>query len=212
MKRNKLRIAIGVVLAFIGIALIAVSVFMNFVQLSKKKKALAVFNIKQASELIESNISEKHSEEKLESGIASADDETEESKDFYDTSYVLKIPKIDSREPVVEGTDKKSLSAALGHQIGTACPGEVGNCVIAGHRNYTFGKYFNRLGEVEVGDMIYIDTPAETFSYQVSEIKIVKPEDVEIMEDTDEEILTLYTCTPIYIATHRLVVIAERIA
>ena len=59
--------------------------------------------------------------------------------------------------------------------------------------------------------MIYIHTPTEKYSYKVSEIKTVKPEEVEILESTENEILTLYTCTPIYIATHRLVVIAERV-
>lgn len=125
---------------------------------------------------------------------------------------IVRIPVIDSEEPVVEGTDKASLKASLGHETGTAIPGEAGNCVIAGHRNYSFGSFFNRLNEVRVGDMIYIDTEDATYSYEVSEIKVVEPEDVGILLSTDEEQLTLYTCTPIYIATHRLVVIAKRVA
>ena len=87
----------------------------------------------------------------------------------------------------------------------------MGNCVIAGHRNYTFGTYFNRLNEVQVGDMIYFDTRTETYAYQVSEIQVVEPDDLEILDDRDSEQLTLYTCTPLYIATHRLVVIADRV-
>ena len=209
MKRNKFRIVLGCILALAGIFLISLSVATNLLQYSKKQEALAVFNIKQASAILEPVIKKKFGEETIDNSKNSAVEEND--NELPDTSYVLSIPKIDSREPVVEGTDKQSLSVALGHEPDTALPGECGNCVIAGHRNYTFGKYFNRLGEVEVGDMIYIDTPVETYSYQVSEIKIVKPEDIEILENTDKEILTLYTCTPIYIATHRLVVVAERI-
>ena len=128
-----------------------------------------------------------------------------------DIMYVVRIPKIDSKEPVKEGTNKSALSASLGHEPGTASPGEVGNCVIAGHRNYNFGKYFNRLDEVEVGDEIFVDTRDNTYEYKVSEIKVVEPEDIEILDPTEDEQLTLYTCTPIYIATHRLVVIAKRV-
>ncbi|MBE5906118.1 MAG: class D sortase [Lachnospiraceae bacterium] len=125
--------------------------------------------------------------------------------------YVLRIPKIDTEDPVKEGVSKSALAAALGHESSTVNPGETGNCVIAGHRNYTFGKFFNRLDEVECGDRIYIDTPEETYTYQVQSVKVVEPTEISILENTSEEQLTLYTCTPIYIATHRLVVIAKRI-
>ena len=90
--------------------------------------------------------------------------------------------------------------------------GEEGNCVIAGHRNYNFGKFFNRLDEVEENDLIYIDSPTQTYTYVVKEIKVVEPTDVEILDPVEgKQQLTLYTCTPLYIATHRLVIIAERI-
>ena len=64
---------------------------------------------------------------------------------------------------------------------------------------------------MEVGDEIFVDTRDDSFEYKVTEIKVVEPTDVEILDPTDDEQLTLYTCTPIYIATHRLVVIAKRI-
>ncbi len=123
---------------------------------------------------------------------------------------ILRIPAIDSEEPVREGVSKSVLHAALGHEPGTSLPGEKGNCVLAGHRNYSFGSMFNRLNELEIGDALYFDSREGTFAYRVREIRIVEPEALEILDPTEEEILTLYTCTPIYIATHRLVVLAER--
>ena len=89
--------------------------------------------------------------------------------------------------------------------------GEIGNCVIAGHRNYSFGKYFNRLNEVEIGDNIYVDTKDATYKYEVYDIIVVEPDDLSVLDNTDEEIITLYTCTPVVIGTHRLVVKAKRV-
>ncbi len=134
-----------------------------------------------------------------------------ESKSVVATGYLVRIPKINCTEPVKEGVDRYALAASLGHEPETVLPGEAGNCVIAGHRNYTFGKYFNRLNEVEVGDTIYVDTVCDTYEYTVEEIKIVEPTDLSVLDNTEDEILTLYTCTPIYIATHRLVIIAKRV-
>ena len=126
--------------------------------------------------------------------------------------YILRIPSIDSENPVREGTERDVLSDSLGHESGTAFAGEEGNCVIAGHRNYNFGKYFNRLDEVEIDDFIYLDSATETYTYVVTDIQVVDPTDVEILEPIEgKETLTLYTCTPIYIATQRLVIIAERV-
>lgn len=124
--------------------------------------------------------------------------------------YLLRIPKIEVEEFLQEGMDASVLADSLGHMEGSAYPGEIGNCVIAGHRNYTFGKFFNRLNEIKPGDEIYIDTLSETYTYKVSEVKIVEPEQIEILKDCAQEKLTLFTCTPIYVATHRLVVTAFR--
>ncbi|MBP3819268.1 MAG: class D sortase [Butyrivibrio sp.] len=185
---------LGIFVLSMGVYLIIASIQLNISQ--KKEVEDTIQKIKQERE------------EFLQTGIISS---VESSESDGENEYILRIPSIDSENVVTEGTSKEALKAALGHESDTVLPGEVGNCVIAGHRNYTFGKFFNRLGEVEIGDMIYIDTPTDTYSYRVSEIKTVKPEDVEILENTDKEILTLYTCTPIYIATHRLVVVSERV-
>ncbi|MBQ7431466.1 MAG: class D sortase [Butyrivibrio sp.] len=205
MRKNNFRKLSGITLAVFGVILISASVATNLLQYSKKQEIIAAFDNTPGFEDIkeELNISVQSEQEDKESDNSNTSDVLAE--------YILEIPCIDSLEPVVEGTDRNALSAALGHEKSTVLPGQTGNCVIAGHRNYTFGKYFNRLNEVEIGDMIYIHTPTEKYSYKVSEIKTVKPEDVEILENTDKEILTLYTCTPIYIATHRLVVVSERV-
>lgn len=203
MKRNKFVRFLGFVLMVIGVIVIVTSITVNTFQYLTKQEAISSFNEAGGWEKIEDT----------KDIVSNEDVPSETEKTSFDSkiNYLVRIPKIDSVEPVSEGTSKEALANSLGHDTSTAYPGEKGNCVIAGHRNYTFGKFFNRLDEVEIGDMIYVDTHEETFSYQVKEIKVVEPEDVSILENTDDEILTLYTCTPIYIATHRLVVIAKRV-
>ena len=138
--------------------------------------------------------------------------EAEEDEEIPGTKIgVLSIPSIDCCEVIVEGTGSSSLRKSLGHMTDTAYPGEDGNCVIAGHRNYNFGLYFNRLNEVEIGDEISIVTPEGGYMYKVYSITTVLPEDTYVTEDEGKEEITLITCTPIYIASHRLIVKAERI-
>lgn len=85
----------------------------------------------------------------------------------------------------------------------------MGNCAIAGHRNYSFGLCFNRLNEVAVGDEITITTKEKDYIYTVTETKVVEPEEISVLDQTKDTRLTLITCTPIYIASHRLIIIAK---
>lgn len=123
---------------------------------------------------------------------------------------IVSIPKIDINLMFVEGVTKQALKFAVGHMPGTAMPGEVGNCALAGHRSYTFGEYFNRLDEVEVGDEIQITRGKETYTYKVYESFLVEPTEVWVTEPIeDKKIVTLITCHPVVKATHRLIVRGE---
>lgn len=123
---------------------------------------------------------------------------------------IISIKKIKCKYPIVEGVKEVNLSAGIGHITGSALPGQPGNCALAGHRNYTFGRFFNRLNEVENGDTINIITKNGTYKYVVYDKFTVTPDDVSVLKgDKDDNIITLITCTPIYVATHRLIVRAR---
>lgn len=203
---RRMRRPIGIVLILLGILLIGGSLVNNIAQRMAKDRAIAEFEKLRV-------ISQNAMDDRETAGEnAAGTDEDEGGTDLDDgVICMLRIPDIDSEEPVKDGSSRGVLAAALGHMEGTAYPGETGNCVIAGHRNYSFGKFFNRLDEVAVGDLIYIDTLDATYTYQVREIKVVEPDALEILDETENEQLTLFTCTPIYIASHRLVVIADRV-
>jgi len=126
---------------------------------------------------------------------------------------ILTIERINARLPVTDGVSDAQLRVAVGHVPQTAPIGGEGNAVIIGHRSYTFGHYFNRLGEVEIGDIIkYQPRNGDEMVFEVFEILEVLPDSLATFEDFGEaRVLTLHTCTPIRVASHRLLVRAIRI-
>ncbi len=119
----------------------------------------------------------------------------------------IKIPSASIDLLLVEGTTSKDLNWGAGHLTATPMPGQIGNCAIAGHRNYTFGSYFSRLGEVQIGDLITIEYNKNEYTYEAYDILTVLPDDTSVLRQTeDASILTLITCTPKGSNTHRLII------
>ena len=120
----------------------------------------------------------------------------------------LVIQSIGVDVPVVEGDGWEQLKRGAGHHIGSANPGERGNCFISGH-NDIYGEIFRDLEEVKAGDQIVVHADEQPYVYIVRTTRIVEPDDVSVMYPTSTPILTLLTCYPYMVDSHRLVVIAE---
>lgn len=118
------------------------------------------------------------------------------------------IPAIGVDAPVVEGDDWEQLKKGVGHHISSANPGERGNCVLSGH-NDVFGEVFRRLEDLELEDEVIVYTGVQPYRYVVKTKRIVEPTDVSVMYPTTKPVLTLITCHPYLVDTHRLVVVAE---
>ncbi|KQX46966.1 class D sortase [Paenibacillus sp. Root444D2] len=120
---------------------------------------------------------------------------------------ILAIDKINLKLPILTDATAKNLKLSVASIAHTGKVGAVGNYAIAGHRNLTYGKNFNRLDEVDVGDWIEVDTGSLQYWYQVQDKQYVLPEDVWVLEGNgkDREI-TLITCDPMENPTHRIVV------
>ena len=118
----------------------------------------------------------------------------------------MEIPAINVELPVYHGTSDAVLQIAAGHLDWTSRPvgGESTHCAISGHRGLPSAKLFTDLDKVAVGDLILIHVLDEVLNYEVDQIKIVDP-------DVTEDLLTLVTCTPYGINTHRLLVRGHRI-
>lgn len=125
------------------------------------------------------------------------------------TGVRIAIPAIGVDAPVVEGDDWETLKEGIGHRIGSAWPGEDGNAVLSAHVD-VFGSLFRRLDALRPGDPVLAYTPSGVYSYQVTSSQVVLPSEVSVMDPTDRPVLTLITCYPPFVDTHRLVVTAER--
>lgn len=120
---------------------------------------------------------------------------------------ILHINKIGLQLPILHGATKNNMKTSVASIINTGKAGMVGNYALAGHRNRTYGRNFNRLDEVEMGDKIQIDNGEEQYEYTVTEKLRVKPEEVWVLEANGEDKeITLVTCDPMVNPTHRLII------
>jgi sortase A len=125
----------------------------------------------------------------------------------------IRIPEIDVDLPVYHGTDEDTLAKGIGHLYGSGLPvgGDGTHAVLTGHSGIPGETLFTRLGEVEVGDTIVVEVAGETLTYAVDQIKTVLPDVGEdLRQVAGHDYITLLTCTPVGVNTHRLLVRAER--
>jgi len=120
----------------------------------------------------------------------------------------VQIPAIGVDAPVVEGDDWEPLKQGAGHRIGSANPGESGNCVISAH-NDIFGEIFRALPDIDLGDDVFVHTASRVYRYVVTQKRIIEPTEVSVMYPASSPVLTLISCYPYGIDTHRIVVIGE---
>lgn len=126
----------------------------------------------------------------------------------------LYIPKFDKSWVVVEGVTQADIRYAPGHYPSSAMPGQIGNFAVAGHRNRAT---FWRLDEMRDGDAIVVEAKTEWYVYQVTQVHIVKPTQVEVVAPVpgrpgakpEKAMLTLTTCNPKFDNYERLIVHAE---
>ena len=127
---------------------------------------------------------------------------------------VLEIPSIDLRLPVYHGTSEAVLKEGVGHLMDSSLPigGENTHCVMTGHRGLASARLFTRLDELKEGDAFFLEVLGEKLAYKVEEINVILPEDVESLGiRPGEDLVSLVTCTPYGINTHRLVVTGKRV-
>ncbi len=108
---------------------------------------------------------------------------------------IVEIPELKIKYPVFEGTGAVQLNEGIGHMESTAPLCGKGNCVLAGHNGSRRGTFFTNLSSVRAGTEVKITTKAGvTHSYMVEEIRVVGPYDEWVTEESDTEVLTLFTC------------------
>lgn len=126
----------------------------------------------------------------------------------------LEIPRIDVELPIYHGTSEEVLEKGAGHLEATALPigGKNRHPVISAHRGLPSAELFTRLDEMEIGDWFYLSVLDETLAYEVDKITVIEPEKLEFLTpEENRDLLTLLTCTPYGVNTHRLLVRGTRV-
>lgn len=126
----------------------------------------------------------------------------------------IEIPVIDCMLPICHGTNETVMQTSVGHLAGSSLPvGGLGShCVLSGHRGLPSAELFTRLNEVEIGDVFFLHVLDTTLSYEVDQILVVEPEEVQALaREQDKDYCTLMTCTPYGVNSHRLLVRGTRV-
>lgn len=146
------------------------------------------------------------------------DDEERSSIDILDAGEMLgylEIPKISVSIPIYEGTSATVLQKGAGHVINTSLPvgGKGSHVALSAHRGLPEAKLFTDLDKLELGDYFYLYVMDETLAYEVDRIEVIEPyigDELDIEKDKD--LVTLITCTPLGVNSHRLLVRGVRVA
>lgn len=126
----------------------------------------------------------------------------------------IEISKISLKLPIYHTSSDKVLEKGVGHLETTALPigGAGNNPILTGHRGLPQAELFTRLDELKKGDIINIHVLNDHLSYEVDSIKVIKPTEVNTLQAMpNKDIITLITCTPYGVNTHRLVIQAKRV-
>ena len=126
----------------------------------------------------------------------------------------IDIPKINVYLPVQHGTDADTLEKSVGHVVGTSLPvgGSSTHAVLSAHSGLASSKLFSDIDQLAVGDTFYIHVLGDTLAYKVDSINTVLPTDTSLLQIEDgKDLVTLVTCTPFGVNTHRLLVRGHRV-
>ena len=137
---------------------------------------------------------------------------------FGEAFAIMRIPRLgaDYARPVLEGSDRDTLIKGIGHYVGTAMPGQVGNFTVSGHRT-TYGRPLHNIDLLRKGDRIVVETKASYIVYSVDRYVIVTPDKVDVIAPVPQRLgvtatqawMTLTTCEPKFSAKYRYVVFAR---
>ena len=225
LKKNGLTLILLLIL-LIGAGLIAYPSFANWWNSFHQSRAVASYaetvanmNTEEYERIISK--AQAYNRKLSRSGILWTLDEDEEKeyKEQLDiaTSGIMgyiDIPKIDVMLPIYHGIDESILQVAVGHIPGTSLPvgGKGSHCVVSGHRGLPSARLFTDIDKLVEGDTFTITVLNKTLTYEVDQIRTVLPTDLSDLQiEKGKDYVTLVTCTPYGINTHRLLVRGHRI-
>ena len=231
MKRNKLLIALMILLFITALGLTFYPIISNHINAKYASEIQttyeAVIEDTDNEELLEAKEAAVHYNESITPGAAEVDAYSQEALRAASQHYealldvagdgimgYVQIPKIGVQLPVYHGTNNDSLDRGIGHLLGSSLPvgGSSTHSILTAHSGMASQKMFSDLPQLEIGDIFYLKVLGETLAYQVDQINTVLPHDTTYLGiEQGEDLCTLVTCTPFGVNTHRLLVRGERI-
>lgn len=221
---------VGFLFYIIGILVIAYPILSNFINSYNQTVVISNYeeNVNKLSDdqkEKELQKAQKYNDELENDGIVdislnSSGEEEQEHESYLDVLNIgeamgyISIPKIDVYLPIYHNTSEDVLQFGVGHLKGTSLPigGKGTHSVLSGHTGLVRTKIFDDIDELEIGDKFYIYILGQTLTYQVDNIQIVEPDNVNAIErNSEKDYVTLLTCTPYMVNSHRLLVRGERI-
>lgn len=185
----------------LGVAVVAIPLFYQIYGRIRTNKLISEFETHISQEQADIRDPPIYSNKGEESGVLA-----DETSDFPEGAIgMIQIESIAIKYPIMEGEGKEQLSHAVGHLSDTAGIGELGNCVLAGHRGSRYGPIFKHLDQVKTGDEVKVtDSDGNVHSYRVREAFVTAPDDISVKRQDGKEELTLVTCE--YKGTMRLII------
>ena len=227
--KNKTLRYLGIALIVVGICIIAYPFYTNFIMQSREDDIMNSWenqiNLNTTNQATTTETLAGNDTQTTDQSGNTSQSQTTQSGESGETTFVgqanlsqevipgatfkITIPKINSSWVGYEGTNIPSLKRGPGHYIVTPNPGELGTCIIAGHRT-TYGAPFNRVDQLVEGDQIIIETTdGKQFTYLVTGQLSVLPDDLSALTQTEYASLILSTCHPKFHATRRLLIFAK---
>ncbi|MDY2776670.1 MAG: class C sortase [Streptococcus infantarius] len=220
--------AILIILLLVGLSLVLYPTVSDYLNSFHQSKAVASY-LQDVEDMEESKKDSLREEarvynEKLPQNVTPSLQVSEEDKILYNETFkvsksgimaYIEIPKLNTTLPIYHGTDETVLQVAIGHIPGTSFPigGKGSHAVVSGHRGLPSARLFTDIDHLVEGDIFLIQVLDETLTYQVDQILTVLPQEVSALRvDPNQDYVTLTTCTPYGINTHRLLVRGHRVA
>lgn len=183
------------------------------------EESIAAFNAEEYANYIEK--AKKYNQMIAENGIKWVMTE-EEKEEYYKVLNIdgtgnmgyISIPKIKINLPLYHSVSEDVLQRSIGHIEGSSFPvgGETSHSMVSGHRGLPSAKLFSELDKLSEGDRWTVSILNETYTYEVDQIRTVEPDDLQFLQlEEGQDLMTLITCTPYGVNTHRLLIRGHRV-
>ena len=224
-KKGRLTTVLLVMIFLVGLSVMLYPVLSNWWNTHTQSRVVAGYQqaVAEIDDNREAELLEKaHEYNKMLSKLSFPLLDYEQVEDYYEildisgtgVMGVVNIPAIGVELPVYHGTSEGVLNVAVGHLQGSTLPvgGKGTHAVISAHRGLPSAKLFTDLDKLTEGDRFTITVLKEVYTYKVDRISIVLPNELdELVIDPEKDLVTLMTCTPYGVNTHRLLVRAHRV-